>query len=100
MSCHVICTDTTDHAIDLANQLEEHGKTDRISFIAARALGPGLVGTPDLIADRIRGYEAAGVGMMMLHFHPMVDGMERFAREVMPLVKPGERSSAAEKGAV
>ena len=86
MSCHVICADSTDHAVSLANQLEEHGKADRIAFIAARALGPGLVGTPELIANRIRRYEAAGVGTLMLHFHPMVEGMERFAREVMPLL--------------
>ena len=86
MSCHVICADSVDRAVDLANQLEEHGKTDRIAFISARALGPGLVGTPEVIADRIRRYEAAGVGTLMLHFHPMVEGMERFARDVIPLL--------------
>ncbi|MEA2982241.1 MAG: dimethylsulfone monooxygenase [Alphaproteobacteria bacterium] len=87
MSCHVVCADSMDRAVSLANQLEEHGKTDRISFIAARALGPGLVGTPEVIADRIRGYEAAGVGTLMLHFHPMAEGMERFAGEVIPLLR-------------
>jgi pimeloyl-ACP methyl ester carboxylesterase len=86
MSCHVICADSTDRAVDLANQLEEHGKTNRIAVIAARALGPGLVGTPEVIADRIGRYEAAGVGTLMLHFHPMVEGIERFAHEVMPLL--------------
>jgi FMNH2-dependent dimethyl sulfone monooxygenase len=88
MSCHVICADTTDKAVELANQLEEHGKTiaNRVAFIAAKALGPGLVGTPEQIADRIRRYEAAGVGTLMMHFHPMVEGMERFAREVMSLL--------------
>jgi FMNH2-dependent dimethyl sulfone monooxygenase len=86
MSCHVICTDTTSKAAELAEQLEEHGKSNRVAFIAAKALGPGLVGTPDTIASRIRRYEAAGVGTLMLHFHPMVEGMERFARQVMPLL--------------
>jgi FMNH2-dependent dimethyl sulfone monooxygenase len=86
MSCHVICADTNDRAVELANQLEEHGKANRIAFIAARALGPGLVGTPEVIADRIRGYQKAGVGTMMLHFHPMAEGMERFAGQVMPLL--------------
>ena len=86
MSCHVICADAKDTAIDLANQLEEHGKSNRIAFIAARALGPGLVGTPDMIAERILRYEAAGVSTLMLHFHPMMEGMERFARQVMPLL--------------
>ena len=86
MSCHVICADTKDKAIELADQLEEHGKTNRIAFIAAKALGPGLVGTPEMIADRILRYAAAGVGTLMLHFHPMMDGMEKFARQVMPLL--------------
>jgi FMNH2-dependent dimethyl sulfone monooxygenase len=88
MSCHVICADTTEQAVELANQLEEHGKniSNRVAFIAAKALGPGLVGTPELIADRIGRYEAAGVGTLMMHFHPMVEGMERFARQVMPLL--------------
>jgi FMNH2-dependent dimethyl sulfone monooxygenase len=86
MSCHVICVDSEARAIELANQLEEHGKSNRIAFIAARALGPGLLGTPVQIAERIRRYEAAGVGTMMLHFHPMLEGMEHFAAEVVPLV--------------
>jgi len=86
MSCHVICADTTAEAHALADQLEEHGKTSRVAFIAAKALGPGLVGTPETIAERIRRYEAAGVGTLMLHFHPMMEGMERFARSVMPLL--------------
>jgi dimethylsulfone monooxygenase len=86
MSCHVICADTQDAADELAVQLEEHGKANFLSSIAARALGPGLVGTPDMIARRIRAYETAGVGTLLLHFHPMMEGMERFARQVIPLV--------------
>ena len=80
VSCHL--RRSTGSAVDLANQLEEHGKTisNRVAFIAAKALGPGLVGTPEQIADRIRRYEAAGVGTLMMHFHPMMEGMERFAR--------------------
>ena len=44
MSCHVICADTTDKAVELANQLEEHGKTisNRVAFIAAKASVRGL----------------------------------------------------------
>src|SRR5262245_18247100 len=96
MSCHVICADTKERADDLAVQLEEHGKSNRISFIAAKALGPGLVGTADMIADRIRRYETPGVGTLVLHFHPMMEGMERFARDVMPLLT-GRRHEAAQQ---
>ena len=86
MSCRVICESSNDAAIEKANALEEHGKTDRIAFIAARALGVGLIGTPYTIVDRIRRYEAAGVQTMMLQFHPMIEGMETFAREILPLL--------------
>jgi len=92
MSCHVICENSDAAAIEKANALEEHGKTNRIAFISSRALGVGLVGTPDTIADRIRRYEAAGVQTMMLQFHPMIEGMETFAREILPLLD--ERKAA------
>jgi FMNH2-dependent dimethyl sulfone monooxygenase len=82
----VVCADTNAEAVRLANELEEHGNTSRVSFIAAKALGPGLVGTPEAIAERVCRYEAAGVGTLMLHFHPMIEGMERFARDIIPLV--------------
>jgi FMNH2-dependent dimethyl sulfone monooxygenase len=95
MSCHVICANTTEEAHALADQLEEHGKTSRVAFIAAKALGPGLVGTPETIAERIGRYEAAGVGTLMLHFHPMMEGMERFARTVIPLVADTGKTAAA-----
>jgi FMNH2-dependent dimethyl sulfone monooxygenase len=92
MSCHVICESTVDAAIEKANALEAHGKLNRISWVASKALGVGLVGTPDMIADRIQRYEAAGVRTMMLQFHPMIEGMETFAREIWPLL--GKKQAA------
>lgn len=87
MSCHVICAESAQEAQRMALALEEHGKVDRISFISAKALGPGLVGTPERIAARIRAYQDVGVDTLMMHFHPMIEGMELFAREIMPLVQ-------------
>jgi FMNH2-dependent dimethyl sulfone monooxygenase len=86
MSCHVICEKSADVAIEKANALEAHGKTNRIAWISSKALGVGFVGTPEMIAERIRRYEAAGVQTMMLQFHPMIEGMETFAREIVPLL--------------
>jgi len=86
MSCHVICSHSTEDAIDQANQLEAHGKTSRLAWVASKALGTGFVGTPETIAHRIGRFEAAGVETMMLQFHPMMEGMETFAREIMPLL--------------
>ena len=84
LSCHVICASTQQEALRQAEELEALSERSRIAFIASRALGPGLVGTPELIANRLRAYEEAGVDTLMLHFHPMLDGLETFAAEVMP----------------
>jgi FMNH2-dependent dimethyl sulfone monooxygenase len=86
MSAHVICADTLDEAQMRAEQLEAYGQRDRISSTAARALGACLVGTPDLIAQRMRRYEEIGVELFLVHFHPMLAGLETFAKKVLPLL--------------
>lgn len=87
MSCHVIAADDDAAAEAEALALEEHGKQDRISFIASKSLGPGLVGTPERIASRIRAYEDAGLDLILLHFNPMIEGLDYFASKIMPLVQ-------------
>lgn len=86
VSAHVICAPSMAKAEGRADELEAYGKTDRVAAVAARALGAGLLGTPRDIADRIRRYEDAGVDTLMLHFQPMLEGLETFAGEVMPLL--------------
>jgi FMNH2-dependent dimethyl sulfone monooxygenase len=52
----VICCDTQGEAERLADEAERHaGPRDRM----VNALGAGLVGTPQLIAERLRRYEQA-----------------------------------------
>jgi dimethylsulfone monooxygenase len=87
MSAHVICAEMSEaHA--RADELEAYGQRDRISSTAARGLGACLVGPPELIAERMRAYEAIGVELFLLHFHPMLPGLETFAQQVMPLLPP------------
>ena len=43
----------------------------------------GLVGTPGQIIDRLRAYERAGVGLMLLQFSPPHEEMARFGRDVI-----------------
>jgi len=95
ISAHVICKPTLYRAEAAADALEDYGKKDRVSAVAAKALGAGLVGTPQHVAERIRRYEGIGVETFMLHFHPMLEGFESFANEVMPLLPP-IRTAAAE----
>jgi FMNH2-dependent dimethyl sulfone monooxygenase len=84
LSAHVITADTVAQAEAEADTLEAYGQQSRIASVSAKALGAGLVGTPERVAARLRAYEAAGVECVMLRFHPMLDGLQRFARDVMP----------------
>ena len=86
ISCYVVCEPTTEAAHKRAEAMEAMGRESRIAMISARGLGGGLVGSPDLIAKRLKRYEDVGVDITMLHFHPMLDGLDNFAREVMPLM--------------
>lgn len=84
ISAHVICTETRKEATELARSLEAYGARDRISLVAAKALGAGLVGTADDIVERLTALHQIGVDTPMIHFYPMLDGLETFASEVMP----------------
>ena len=86
LSVHVICEDTMEQAEAEALSLEQYGQQDRIAAIAAKAMGAGLVGTPELLAGRIAAYEAAGVDLLLIRWHPMRAGLETFVQRVMPLL--------------
>ncbi|EJL38926.1 alkanesulfonate monooxygenase [Brevibacillus agri] len=55
--------------------------------VSNRGLRPNLVGTPEHIAKTILAYEQAGIDLLLLQFSPQLEEMERFAKEVMPLVE-------------
>jgi FMNH2-dependent dimethyl sulfone monooxygenase len=54
--------------------------------VSNRGLRAGLVGTPEVVADRIRAFADAGVDLLLLQCSPQLEEMERFAEQVMPLV--------------
>lgn len=54
--------------------------------VSNRGLRPGLVGTPEQVAARVQEFAAAGVDLFLLQCSPMKEELERFARQVMPLV--------------
>jgi dimethylsulfone monooxygenase len=64
------------------SQLESRVSLEEYS-VSNRGLRSGLIGTPDQIIDRLRGYEAAGVGLMLLQFSPQREEMARFGRDVI-----------------
>jgi dimethylsulfone monooxygenase len=80
----VICCDTQEEAERLADDAERNaGPRDRM----VNALGAGLVGTPELLAERLRRYEEIGIDTMMTRFTPMLDGVEIFGSKVIPLLR-------------
>ncbi|PCC67509.1 FMNH2-dependent dimethyl sulfone monooxygenase [Nannocystis exedens] len=67
-------------------QLEQQVSREDYS-VSNRGLRAGLVGTPEQVADRIRRFEAAGVDLLLLQCSPQAEEMERFAADVMPLLR-------------
>jgi len=64
------------------SQLESPVSLEEYSM-SNRGLRSGLVGTPDLIIERLRAYERAGVDLMLLQFSPQRAEMARFSRDVL-----------------
>jgi FMNH2-dependent dimethyl sulfone monooxygenase len=64
------------------SQLESRVSVAEYS-VSNRGLRSGLIGTPDQIIDRLRAYEQAGVGLMLLQFSPQREEMARFGRDVI-----------------
>jgi FMNH2-dependent dimethyl sulfone monooxygenase len=81
----VVCCDSQDQAEALADAAErDGGPRDRM----VNALGAGLVGTPEFLAQRLRRYAAIGIDCVMLRFTPMLQGVETFGTKVIPLLRP------------
>ncbi|MBK9755684.1 MAG: LLM class flavin-dependent oxidoreductase [Nannocystis sp.] len=55
--------------------------------VSNRGLRPGLCGTPAQVAERIRGLAAVGVDLLLLQCSPQLEEMERFAAQVLPLLR-------------
>lgn len=69
------------------SQLESRVSIEEYS-VSNRGLRAGLVGTPEQIAARLRAYEEAGVGLMLLQFSPQREEMARFGRDVISGYRP------------
>jgi dimethylsulfone monooxygenase len=64
------------------SQLESRVSVEEYS-VSNRGLRSGLIGTPGQIIERLRAYERAGVGLMLLQFSPQREEMARFGAEVI-----------------
>lgn len=67
----------------LANtKLEQQVSLEDYS-VSNRGLRSGLTGTPDQIAERVAGFEAVGVNLLLLQCSPQLEEMERFSEAVI-----------------
>ncbi len=87
MSAHVVCCKTMEEAQARAEDLEEHGRQARYNRSSVSGLAAGLVGTPEVIAERIARYQERGLGLMLFQFSPMEEGLDCFVSEVLPLLR-------------
>ena len=55
--------------------------------VSNRGLRAELIGTPEVVADRIRGLAAAGVDLLLLQCSPQLEEMERIAAQIFPLLR-------------
>lgn len=83
MSTLIACSDDPDALIADARAFAN----DPLHNVPIKALGAGLIGRPQTIADRIRRYEDMGMTLLMLQFHPFMDGLRQFADRVVPLLR-------------
>ena len=98
-------TDVRQSARGYANYQDWIGNTQlerRVSLedysVSNRGLRAGLVGTPGQIAERIVQFERAGVDLLLLQCSPQSEEMERFAEDVIPLVR-GDAGGLAARAA-
>jgi len=55
--------------------------------VGTRGLRPNFVGTAEQVADRIREYEATGLGLLLIQSSPLHEELERIAETLIPLLK-------------
>ena len=67
-------------------QLERAMSVEEYS-VSNRGLRTGLIGTPEVIAERLDALERIGIDLTLLQFSPQAEEMERFAAEVIPLTR-------------
>lgn len=67
--------------------------------VSNRGLRAGLVGTPEQVAERVLAFREAGLDLLLLQFSPQLEEMERFAEEVIPLVREEEAAALLPAGA-
>jgi len=86
VSGHVIATRTREEALARARDIHAYGDLGMMNAVVSKSMNTGLVGTYEDVAQRLLRYADIGVEFTLLHFHPMLEGLESFAEHVVPLL--------------
>lgn len=107
MAAYVICRDTEEEALeelkritqvkqssayagykDFTSKSQLEQQVELLDYsVSNRGLRPNLIGTPNQIAEKIIDYEEVGLDLLLLQCSPQLEEMERFSKQVMPLVE-------------
>ena len=116
MSAFVICRDTDSEAEkELEKLILSLGVSEKLKGVdkdaihkktSSRSKGigsnggiaAGLIGSVDTIVQRMKEFNEEGVELFLLQFHPMFEEIERFSREVMPILKNGKGQKTNPQG--
>ena len=89
----IVMAETDAQAQAIADEWLDAAAKDPKLYSASGGLGAGLVGSPRTVIERMRRYMDMGVDLFMLQPFPFREGLEDFAREVLPELRKshGER---------
>ncbi len=87
LNAFVLVDDTDEKAQRRAKKLLDGEVNEQFASIQASAMGAGLIGSPETVAERIKAYEENGIGLVLMKFFPTAEDMSRIGEEVLPKLK-------------
>jgi FMNH2-dependent dimethyl sulfone monooxygenase len=79
------------------SKLEQNVSLEDYS-VSNRGLRPGLVGTPEIVRERVEEFAAVGVDLLLLQCSPQAEEMERFSAQVIrPPLERANQSASTER---
>jgi FMNH2-dependent dimethyl sulfone monooxygenase len=84
ISACVVQGETDQEALQFASDYKAAAMSDPSLKSAYNGLSAGIIGNAKTVVERLRRWNDMGVDLFMMQFYPLQNGMERFARDVMP----------------
>ena len=91
----ILMADTDEQAIAMADDWVAELAANPSIYSASGGLGAAVIGSRKTVIERLRRYLDMGVDLFMLQFYPMQEGLEIFAREVLPELRKSHGQQAA-----